>query len=296
MGVKGLYTYLKAYRKEKTLMKEPALRIGFDAMSMLYNYKANYEDMYPMLKEFKEAGHRLLFVFDGKPPVEKEAEVKERRDNRESATTQASTIKEYLTDTTIQAKERRVLEYSLARLEFQGWHMTRDIRHTFQRVLWDMDIPYVKALGEADEVLSDLAAAGKLDVVVSTDMDFLLSGVNRLWIPLRNRNGFEEILLKDVLEGEGIPLEGLRDAGIMCGIEMLRGKLSISSHIAFSWIRYYKTIESILSSTVNDPHLEILKDIDMLQRARAHFIPNSPWDAQIRPDHLERCRAFMEAL
>jgi 5'-3' exonuclease len=295
MGVKGLYTYLKGYRRDKTV-QEPALRIGFDAMSMLYNYKSSYEDMYPMLKEFKAAGHKLLFVFDGKPPVEKEAEVKERRDNRESATTQATTIKEYLTDTSIQPKERRVLEFSLARLEFQGWHMTRDIRHTFQRALWDMDIAYVKALGEADDVLSDLVAAGKLDVVVSTDMDFLLSGVDRLWIPLRNRNGFEEILLKDVLAGEGITLEGLRDAGIMCGIEMFRGKLSISSHIAFSWIRYYKNIESILSSTVNDPHLLILNDAELLEKARAHFRPKSPWDAQIRPDHLERCRVFMDAL
>ena len=295
MGVKGLYTYLKAYRKDKRLT-EPALRIGFDAMSMLYNYKSSYEDMYPMLKAFKEAGHKLLFVFDGKPPLEKEAEVKERRDTRESAVTQASTIKEYLTDTTIHAKERRVLEFSLARLEFQGWHMTRDIRHTFQRALWDMGIPYVKALGEADDVLSDLVAAGKLDVVVSTDMDFLLSGVHRLWIPLRNRNGFEEILLKDVLAGEGITLEGLRDAGIMCGIEMLRGKLSISSHIAFSWIRYYKNIENILSSTVNDPHLLILNDTELLEKARAHFTPKTPWDIQIRPDHLERCKEFMDAL
>jgi len=296
MGVKGLYTYLKAYRRECKLLKEPALRIGFDAMSMLYNYKSSYEDMYPMLKELKEMGHRLLFVFDGKPPTEKEAEVKERRDNRESANTQATTIKEYLTDNTINPKERRVLEYSLARLEFQGWHMTRDIRHTFQKVLWDMDIPYVKGIGEADDVLSDLVASGKLDVVVSTDMDFLLSGVNRLWIPLRNRNAFEEVILKDVLDGEGITLEGLRDAGIMCGIEMFKGKLSISSHIAFSWVRYYKNIENILSSTINDPHLVILKDNDLLEKARSHFKPNSQWDSQIRPDHLERFKGFMEAL
>jgi hypothetical protein len=77
---------------------------------------------------------------------------------------------------------------------------------------------------------------------------------------------------------------------------MFRGKLSISSHIAFSWIRYYKNIESILSSTVNDPHLLILNDAELLEKARAHFRPKSPWNAQIRPDHLERCRVFMDAL
>jgi flap endonuclease-1 len=297
MGVKGLYSYLKAYRKEvRNPLKEPALRIGFDAMSMLYKYKSGYERMYPMLKAFKEAGHKLVFVFDGKPPTEKEAEVKDRRDARETATTQASSIKEYLMDTTINPKEREILQYSLARLEFQGWHMTRDIRHNFQRTLWDMEIPYVKAIGEADDVLSDMAVAGKLDVVISTDMDFLLSGVQRLWIPLRNRDDmFEEVILSDVLSGEGLTLDGLRDAGILCGVESLRGKLSIASNIAFSWVRYYKNIENILNSKITDTQLNVLKEEGILERARSHF-DTCAWSSRIREDHLDRCRAFMEAL
>ena len=300
MGVKGLYTYLKAYRAEKydCVSGAPPLRIGFDAMSMLYKYKASYADMYPLLEAFKKAGHTLFFVFDGKPPVEKEAEVKDRRDARESATTQAHTIKEHLEDKTISVKERQILEYSLARLEFQGWHMTRDIRHTFQKVLWDMGIPYVKALGEADDVLSDMAVAGKLDVVVSTDMDFLLSGVQRLWIPLRSRyDGFEEICLKDVLKGEGMSLAMLRDAGILCGVESLRGKLCLASHVAFSWIRYYGSIEALVESGMNEPQLETLKDVELVEKVRARFQANTDsWQAHIRPDHLERCRAFLETL
>jgi len=300
MGVKGLYTYLKAYRKdiyEDMYSKELNLRIGFDAMSMLYKYKTNYADMYPMLQVLKAKGYKLLFVFDGKPPTEKEAEVKDRRDARETATTQAANLKEYLTDTTIHAKERRVLEYSLARMEFQGWHMTRDIRHDFQRVLWDMGIPYVKAIGEADDVLSDLVSAGKLDVVVSTDMDFLLAGVPRLWIPFRGRGeGFEEVLLSDVLAGEGMTMDMLRDTGILCGVELLRGKVNISSHMAFSWIRYYKSIEGVIESKIEEPQFAILKDAELVKKVRDHFIPKGPWDAQIRPDHLERCRAFIEEL
>ena len=74
MGVKGLYTYVKKYRKDtlyESVPSQPPLRIGFDAMSMLYKYKANYPEMYPMLRELKAAGHSLLFVFDGKPPAER---------------------------------------------------------------------------------------------------------------------------------------------------------------------------------------------------------------------------------
>ena len=298
MGVKGLYTYLKAYRHDiytGTIPEEPKLRIGFDAMSMLYKYKAAYEDIYPVLKDLLSKGHKLFFVFDGKPPVEKEAEVKERRDARTSATTQANTLRDYLGSDTVPKKEREVLEYSLARLEFQGWHMTRDIRHTFQKALWDLGIPYVKSVSEADDVLTDMVGSNKLDVVVSTDMDFLLSGAPRMWIPTRNY-GFEEIILQEVFDGEGLTQPMLLDAGILCGVEGLRGKVSISSHIVFSWMRYYKSIEAIMTSTIEEPQLGVLKDAELLGHVRQHFAPRPDWKERIRPDHLERCKEFLENL
>jgi 5'-3' exonuclease len=96
MGVKGLYSYLKKYRKDcfyETIAKGPPLRIGFDAMSMLYKYKSEFPEMYPMLRMLKANGHKVLFVFDGKTPTEKEAEVKERRDLRESASTNAEVLR-----------------------------------------------------------------------------------------------------------------------------------------------------------------------------------------------------------
>lgn len=175
--------------------------------------------------------------------------------------------------------------------------MTREIRHTVQQALWDMGIPYVKAIVEADDALSELVGAGKLDVIVSSDMDFLLSGVPRLWIPFRSSNdGVEEILLSTVLQGEAMTLDMLRDAGILCGVEGLRGKVSIQSAIAFSWIRYYKSIEGLLQSAIKEPQFEYLKDEAVVKKIRESFTAGTDWKAQIRPDHLERCVAFMEAL
>lgn len=300
MGVKGLYSYLRKYRRNllyEVIIKAAPLRIGVDAMSMLYKYKSNYAEMYPLLKDLKTAGHQIVFVFDGKPPVEKEAEVKERRDIRTSASSQAETLKEHLSNPQLQAQERTLLEYSLARLEFQGWHMTREIRHTFQQALWDMEIPYVKAIAEADDVLSELVGAGKLDVIVSSDMDFLLSGVPRLWIPFRTGNdGVEELLIENILQGEAMSQDMLRDAGILCGVEGLKDKVSIQSTLAFSWIRYYKSIEGLLQSAIKEPQFEHLKDTVLVKKVRERFTAGSAWKEQIRADHLERCAAFMEAL
>jgi len=299
MGVKGLYTYLKAYRHDiypNTLSTEPKLRIGFDAMSMLYRYKSAYEDIYPVLEELKRQGHILLFVFDGKAPQEKEGEVKERRDAREGATQQATALKEHLSTGNMSDKERTIIEYSVARLEYQGWNMTYEIRQTFQKALFKMGIPYVKAIAEADDVLTDLVGAQKLDLVVSSDMDFLLSGVKRLWIPFyRSYSGFEEIVVQEVLEGEEITAEGLMDAGILCGIEPLRGRVSVNPTTAFSWLRYYQSIEALLKSTVKEEQLDVLRDPVVLDSVRKHF-KAQPWSSRIRPDHFETCKSFLEAL
>ena len=306
MGVKGLYTYLRAYRhdlymnSDDLLPPEQRLRIGVDAMSILYKYKSNYNELYPLLLCLKAQGHRLLFVFDGKPPAEKEEEIKERREARGAAQGQAAALKEALKAPTaagLDARERQILEFSVARLEFQGWHMTREIRHEVQRELFKMGIAYVKGAGEADAVLTDLAGAGKLDVVVSTDMDFLLSGVSRLWIPFRKAgDGFEEIVLAEVLEGEGVTAAGLTDAGILCGVEPLRGQVNQNPVTAFSWMRYYKSLEGVLASGIVEPQLDALRVEGRLAAVRAHFAPQTPWEARIRPDHFEGARSFLEAL
>jgi 5'-3' exonuclease len=309
MGVKGLYTYLRPYRRDiyphgaigpATPTPQP-LRIGIDAMSILYKYKGAYADLYPILTALKSQGHKLVFVFDGKPPAEKGEEVAARKEARQEAVAQAAAIKDHLAAEgaagPTSERERKILELSAARLEFQGWHMTRDVRHAFQKALWDMEIPYVKALGEADDVLVDLAKAGKVDVVVSTDMDFLLSGVQRLWIPFRKlADGFEEVDLWAVLEGEGLAPAGLCDAGILCGVEPLRGQVSFGAHKAFEWMRYYQSIEALLASSVRDRQLDVLRAEDRLAAVRAHFKGAEDWRTRIRQDHFERFRDFLEAL
>jgi flap endonuclease-1 len=267
-------------------------------MSILYKYKAAYKEMYPLLEALKAKGHTLLFVFDGKPPAEKEEEVKERREARQDAATKAVTLKDQLTSAELTPRERQILEYSIARLEFQGWHMTRDIRHEVQQELWARGIPYVKGLSEADQVLVDLVGGGKLDVVVSTDMDFLLSSVPQLWIPFRkHQDGFERIELREVLESQAITDEQFRDAGILCGVEPLRGKVAVPPQVAFGWIYHYGSIEAILKSSIKDSSVEALRaEPALVESTRQHFAPRAPWDARIRPDHLERFRDFLAVL
>jgi hypothetical protein len=289
MGIRGLYTYLKHYKNEISLkgFKDP-LRIGIDAMSFLYRYKNNNEDILQVLRALKEV-HRIFFVFDGKPPAEKGDEIRARKETKESSAAKASTLELFLQSDSakeIDTSARQLLEDSLQRCQTKSWHASRTVRRAFQDVLWDEEIPYAKSMSEADDVLIDLYKAGKLDVILSSDMDYLAAGVERLWIP--SHKGIfwaEEIILTDVLVGEDLTIEHFMDVGAICGVAP-----HLPCQTVFTWLRHYGSIEAILAST-----LRTSMTLAAVQQARERF-KACPAYSRIRPDHLERVVLFLETL
>ena len=271
MGVKGLYTYLKPYRRSISPEYTEPLRIGVDAMSLIYKYKNTYKSIFAHIDVLKKKGHTIIFVFDGKAPAEKAPEITERREARLTASTHAASLKDALNDPNLSPKERAVLEGSVARLELQGWHLTRDIRHEIHDGLVEMGIDCVRAKEEADQLLAAMACNGHVDVVVSTDMDFLLSGVERLWIP-GVRADYEEIILSEVLHGEGVSKVGFVDAGILCGVEPLHGAISVPPKTAFMWIHHYGSMEKLLLQRADLTELDIIREPGKLERVRRHYV------------------------
>jgi 5'-3' exonuclease len=295
MGIRGLYTYLKHYRtsfdlREKAASVKTSLRIGIDAMSFLYRFKEETNNILSVLKTLKSHNHKIIFVFDGKPPIEKNDEIVSRKEARNAAAAKVATLETFLQSDsakTIDSMTLHVLEDSLLRSQTKSWCASRTIRRAFQDLLWDESIPYVKSLSEADDVLIDLYTAGKLDVVMSSDMDYLASGVNQLWIPSKKGTyWFEEICLEEVLKGEEITLEQFMEIGV------LSTKYEVSCETAFTWLRYYSSCAKILESRVSKAPAFTLEDIQHgIQRFKAE-----PVYSRIRPDHLERVVEFLDAL
>lgn len=301
MGVKGLYSYLKHYKNYIDPRQVSGKRIGIDAMSLLYRFKGDTKEIVLLLDGLKVAGHKLFFVFDGRPPPEKEKEVQNRKDQKATASAKADTIKTFLESsagTEVDAATRELLEYSLERCTHQSWHMTRDTRRAFQSQLWDLGISYVKSISEADDVLIDLSAAGKIDVILTTDMDYILGGAVTLWIPTRKDTFFfEEISTSDILSGEGITQDALMDAGLLCGTEEREGAKGIPCDKAFTFIRHYGSLEAVLNSNIQEYMIEkMFPDAEAIKAARASCQPVSDWKARIRPDHYERVKEFLESL
>jgi 5'-3' exonuclease len=194
-------------------------------------------------------------------------------------------------------RDREILQTTLARAKTEAWHMTRDLRKAFQELLWTEQIPYVKSVSEADDVLIDLINGGKLDVIMSSDMDYLLGGTPRLWIPTNKAtNYFEEVLLADVLDGEGFSAAAFLDGCLLCGTEEREGAKGVPPHIAFGWIRHYGSLEGLLKSNITDTTFrKMFPTVEAIAVARATVVAQEPY-SRIRSDHLERVREFIDGL
>lgn len=253
MGVKGLYSYLRAYRHTIEIPAEPA-QIGIDGMSMLYKFRGNAEAILKALEPFTSRGYKCLFVFDGKPPETKMEEVEARKGKRTAAMEHVTALKEFLespdSQEVLDERGRAYLERKIKGIQVgEAWHVSREVRRACKHKLWDAGISSIKATGEADDLLLSLWREKKIQYIVSTDMDFLVAGIPQIWIP--SPHGWEEITLVDVLIGEDVNFKGFQDAAILCGMDSGASIARIQPPRAFAFMRHYGCLEALESRQPN---------------------------------------------
>ena len=269
MGVKGLYSYLRPHRKPLDPTTIPKGLIGVDALSVLYKFRGKTDAILAFLEAFK--GATFLFVFDGKAPETKKEEVDSRRAKRNDAKEEATVLKAYLDDpetsAALEERDRKVIERKIHTLENGAWSMTRDARHAFQDVLRHNNIQFVKAKGEADDVLMSLWSDNKLVGIISADMDFLVAGVERLWIP--GLAGAEEIRLSAILAKEELTMSAFMDAAILCGVSTGYTFVNMYPQKAFTFMRHYGSLEVLAR---RQPTLFTDVSAEMIRNVRSRFL------------------------
>jgi len=195
-----------------------------------------------------ELGIKPIYVFDGKPPALKEAEIKSRMRVKEEA------IKKY--ETAI--KEGRIEE---ARKYAQMTaHLKDYMAEDAKRLLTLMGIPWVQAPSEGEAQAAHLVKRGDASFCASQDYDSLLFGAPRL---LRNltitgrrklprKDAYVEvnpevIELNRVLKELGITHEQLIGIGILIGTDYNpEGVKGIGPKTALKLIKAYGSLERAL--------------------------------------------------
>ncbi|MBN2336630.1 flap endonuclease-1 [Candidatus Bathyarchaeota archaeon] len=202
-------------------------------------------------KLVSEYGMRLVFVFDGVPPVLKRREVEKRRDAKRKAE------EEYR-----EAVSRGDMATAYSKAVMTG-RLTRQGLDDAKRLLDLLGIPWVQAPGEGEAQAAYMAARGDVWASNSRDYDSLLFGAPRLvryltiggeeWLPSkgRARRLEPEFIELDVFLSElGISREQLVDLSILVGTDFNDGVKGIGPKTALKLIRKHGSIEMLPEETL----------------------------------------------
>ena len=196
---------------------------------------------------FLSLGIKPVYVFDGKPPSLKSAEIEHRKQIKKDATVKY---------------ERAVSEGKMedARKFAQQTTSMKDGMVEDSKHLLDLfGIPYIQAPSEGEATAALLTTTGHADVAASQDFDSILFGARKLVRnftnsgrrKLPNRNTYIEIEpeiidYKKNLEALGITREQLIDVGILIGTDFNPdGFERLGPKTAIKMIKEHEKLENV---------------------------------------------------
>ncbi|EFO62244.1 Flap structure-specific endonuclease [Giardia lamblia P15] len=185
-----------------------------------------------------EAGIKPIFVFDGKPPEDKQGELEKRRQAREAAELEQQ-----------KAEEEGNLERA-KQLSRRTVKVTQQHCKQAERLLDVLGIPYIIAAGEAEAQCVAMAKERLCEGVASSDLDVLAFGSPCL---IRNlaQGGDREIMeinLNIVLKELGFSYDEFLDLCILCGCDYANSLEGIGPKTAYKLIVKHRSIEEVLAA------------------------------------------------
>ena len=218
------------------------------------------EQVYLFMSLFKYYMIKPIFIFDGKPPSEKHAILKKRRDEKQQACKEYERLQQLLQSTTEEHKEDITIQLNVLK--------KRMIRVTWTQI--DQTIELINAFGftyylapnEADQLCVYLNHTKQVYAVISDDMDMIIYGCS---LVIRNINLLKhEAILYDT---ENIYTELKLSRETLVQIVVLSGTdYKITSNIMTNNIkRAYTYYITYLDESTNDTFYEWLEKKDIIQ-------------------------------
>jgi flap endonuclease-1 len=191
-------------------------------------------------------GIRPIFVFDGKPPDLKAAEIEKRREARKQALAEYEKAK---------AAGDMAAAWSKAVMSSR---LTREMVDDAKRLLSLLGIPFVQAPSEGEAQAASMVQRGQAYTVAGKDYDSLLFGSPRLarFVALQSREFLpsigryrvsppEIIDLEENLKAMSLSRKQLVEAAILVGTDFDEGVEGIGPKKAVEALKKYGSIESL---------------------------------------------------
>jgi len=253
MGIKNLNRYLlekcsEHAIKQKHLSIFSGKSLVVDTSIYLYKFmeeKSLIENMYRMITVFRHYKITPVFVFDGKPPKEKEELIQKRKIQKKLAEERYLQLKQGV-DSIDDIQPEIAAEMEKLRRQFIRIH-PNDIKEV--KTLMDLyGVEYLDAEGEADKVCVKMVLDKKAWACVSDDMDMFVYGCKRV---IRNINLLQHTAiyynLDNILRDLQLPLQDFREIMILSGTDYnLHQKVTLHKSL-----KYYQDFkQSVLSDNL----------------------------------------------
>jgi flap endonuclease-1 len=157
-------------------------RIAVDISIYLYKYEADdtlLESIYLMLAIFQRYNVIPIFIFDGKPPIEKKMLLQKRKEDKIHAQEEYNKLKEKLSSNLDNDDVQDIIN-TMDQLKKQFIHISRDKIESVKELIRAWGCTYYDAPCEADELCAMLVTKKKVWACMSEDMDMFVYGCNRV--------------------------------------------------------------------------------------------------------------------
>lgn len=242
MGIQYLNSYLKQNCQNAisyvSLSDLKNKKLAIDASIYMYRFKSEgflIDGIYQMTMMMRMNNITPVFVFDGKPPEEKQQIITQRRREKDKARKKLITLGEIENPTqkvinTMKACEKRCVKLS-----------KQDIREV-KTLLMLCGVTCYQADGEADELCAKLVLKNRVWACVSEDTDLFVYGCTRV---LRGfsmfQGGFLVYEMEKILTSLQLTLKEFREICVLSGTDYQKDTTKkVNLYIAFQMFLEYK--------------------------------------------------------
>lgn len=283
------------------------LTVGIDLSIYLYKYLYRNNDhiggLTRLILRLLKNNMYPIFVFDGKPPKEKEDILNERKTKREYLYMKKDIIELILENRKLSNDELKIKINSYIELNNSNFKIEEEklniyleedfnLKEELEKIsrkiivvrkehidkakeLFDLfGVNYIHAPCEAESLMAVLCKKNIIDCCITEDMDILANGCQ---VFLKNfssdKNFVDEYCLEGILQNLEINYEQFVDLCILCGCDYTSKIYGIGHVNAYKLIKKYNNIEGILENIKDFPKFKVPTNFDYKNARRLFFDP-----------------------
>jgi len=245
-------------------------RIAIDTMLYAHKFKYSYDDMiFGFVNQIINLlNNRILpiYIIDGLAPDEKSDLIKLRNEKKNRLDNKIEILKNEMS-LELNDKKKNKLNKKIINLSRSNVKINKNDINDLISLFKYMNIPYIRANGEADALIGVLYENHSIDSCLSEDMDILVFGCKKM-IKFSDKKVYE-YNLDYILEKLNINLDQYIEMCIYFGCDYLKPLGKVSPNIIYNNI-YNKTTFELLNKNLHSDNYD--KYMNAFNNAKNIFI------------------------